>query len=91
MKKSLAILMTVLVAAMLTSRSFAAPPTGHARDINKGHEAGFFRYLTKPIKVIEFMEAVDVALDVSRAASAIENKAVQTTKEPRDDQHLRHA
>jgi DNA-binding response OmpR family regulator len=25
-------------------------------------EAGFFRYLTKPIKVGEFMEALDVAL-----------------------------
>jgi CheY-like chemotaxis protein len=44
-------------------------------DIRKGLEAGFFRYLTKPIKVIEFMDAVDVALDVSRAASAIENKS----------------
>jgi signal transduction histidine kinase/ActR/RegA family two-component response regulator len=33
------------------------------RDIDKGVEAGFFRYLTKPIKVIEFMEALDLALD----------------------------
>jgi len=32
------------------------------RDIERGLEAGFFRYLTKPIKVNEFMEAVDVAL-----------------------------
>ena len=32
------------------------------RDIEKGLEAGFFRYLTKPIKVGEFMEALDVAL-----------------------------
>ena len=32
------------------------------RDIQKGLEAGFFRYLTKPIKVSEFMEALDVAL-----------------------------
>ncbi|MGZ5779561.1 MAG: response regulator, partial [Burkholderiaceae bacterium] len=32
------------------------------RDIEKGLEAGFFRYLTKPIKVNEFMEALDVAL-----------------------------
>jgi len=31
-------------------------------DIEKGLEAGFFRYLTKPIKVIEFMETLDVAL-----------------------------
>jgi signal transduction histidine kinase/AmiR/NasT family two-component response regulator len=32
------------------------------RDVEKGLEAGFFRYLTKPIKVKEFMEALDVAL-----------------------------
>jgi len=32
------------------------------RDIEKGLLAGFFRYLTKPIKVNEFMEALDVAL-----------------------------
>src|SRR5450830_139048 len=32
------------------------------RDIEKGLEAGFFRYLTKPIKVAEFMDALDVAL-----------------------------
>lgn len=32
------------------------------RDIEKGLEAGFFRYLTKPIKVGEFMKALDVAL-----------------------------
>jgi signal transduction histidine kinase/ActR/RegA family two-component response regulator len=32
------------------------------RDIDKGVEAGFFRYLTKPIKVTEFMEALDLAL-----------------------------
>ena len=31
-------------------------------DIQKGLEAGFFRYLTKPIKVNEFMEALDRAL-----------------------------
>jgi CheY-like chemotaxis protein len=32
------------------------------RDIAKGLEAGFFRYLTKPIKIDEFMEALDLAL-----------------------------
>ena len=35
------------------------------RDIEKGMEAGFFRYLTKPIRVREFMEALDVALEHS--------------------------
>jgi CheY-like chemotaxis protein len=32
------------------------------RDIEKGLQAGFFRYLTKPIKVNEFMETLEVAL-----------------------------
>ena len=32
-------------------------------DIQKGLKAGFFRYLTKPIKVNEFMEALDRALE----------------------------
>jgi CheY-like chemotaxis protein len=31
-------------------------------DIKKGLDAGFFRYLTKPIKVNEFMDALDMAL-----------------------------
>jgi PAS domain S-box-containing protein len=31
-------------------------------DVESGLKAGFFRYLTKPIKVREFMEAVDLAL-----------------------------
>jgi len=33
------------------------------RDIEKGLQAGFFRYLTKPIKVNEFMETLEGALD----------------------------
>lgn len=33
------------------------------RDIARGLEAGFFRYLTKPIKVNEFMDTLDVALE----------------------------
>ncbi len=35
------------------------------RDIEKGLQAGFFRYLTKPIKVNEFMDALDVALELA--------------------------
>ncbi len=34
-------------------------------DIKKGLEAGFFRYLTKPIKVNEFMNALDMALELA--------------------------
>jgi DNA-binding response OmpR family regulator len=37
------------------------------RDIEKGLQAGFFRYLTKPIKVDEFMSTLDVALKFARA------------------------
>jgi len=33
------------------------------RDIEKGLRAGFFRYITKPIKVGEFMDALEVALE----------------------------
>ncbi|HZR18939.1 MAG TPA: PAS domain S-box protein [Verrucomicrobiae bacterium] len=33
------------------------------RDIEKGLQAGFFSYLTKPIKVKEFMDALDAALE----------------------------
>jgi len=37
------------------------------RDIAKGLVAGFFSYLTKPIKVNEFMEALDAALQAAHA------------------------
>ena len=36
------------------------------RDIEAGLKAGFFRYLTKPIKVVEFMCTVDEALNFSK-------------------------
>ena len=38
------------------------------RDIERGLEAGFFNYLTKPIKVNEFMDALDAALAFARTA-----------------------
>jgi len=38
------------------------------RDIEKGLEAGFFRYLTKPIKINEFMNALEDALIFSELA-----------------------
>jgi PAS domain S-box-containing protein len=38
------------------------------RDIDKGLLAGFFRYITKPIKVNEFMDTLDVALEFSKQA-----------------------
>jgi PAS domain S-box-containing protein len=40
------------------------------RDIEKGLEVGFFRYLTKPIKLHEFMDTLDLALKTSTAGRA---------------------
>ena len=44
------------------------------RDIDNGMQAGFFRYLTKPIQLAEFMDALDAGLqlaqDRARRASA---------------------
>ena len=37
------------------------------RDIDKGLVAGFFRYQTKPIKINEFMEALDAMLDFAKS------------------------
>jgi len=36
------------------------------RDIERGLEAGFFNYITKPIMVSQFMDALDVALIFSQ-------------------------
>jgi CheY-like chemotaxis protein len=38
------------------------------RDIEKGLQAGFFRYLTKPIKVTEFMDTLEIALEHAAAS-----------------------
>ncbi len=40
------------------------------RDIERGLEAGFFRYLTKPIRVTEFMDTLDTALAFAKSAKA---------------------
>jgi CheY-like chemotaxis protein len=39
------------------------------RDIEKGLEAGFFRYLTKPIKLDEFMDSLDLALNTAKVTA----------------------
>ncbi len=44
------------------------------RDIKHGLDAGFFRYLTKPIKVNEFMDTLDVALKFAETEYARINK-----------------
>jgi CheY-like chemotaxis protein len=41
------------------------------RDIEKGLQAGFFRYLTKPIKVNEFMNTLDEALEFAGQPAAL--------------------
>jgi len=41
------------------------------RDIEKGLEAGFFRYLTKPIKVNEFMDTLDFTIKYADAHPAV--------------------
>jgi PAS domain S-box-containing protein len=43
------------------------------RDIKKGHEAGFFRYLTKPLKVDEFMDALREAMKFAETERANAN------------------
>jgi CheY-like chemotaxis protein len=40
------------------------------RDIEKGLQAGFFRYLTKPIKVGEFMTTLDTAFKFAKTQAA---------------------
>jgi PAS domain S-box-containing protein len=40
------------------------------RDIAKALEAGFFRYLTKPIKVEEFMDTLNAALEFAEKGTA---------------------
>jgi PAS domain S-box-containing protein len=43
-----------------------------ASDIERGMEAGFFRYLTKPIRVNEFMDTLDMALLFAKAKAVLE-------------------
>jgi len=47
------------------------------RDIQKGLQAGFFRYLTKPIKVDEFMDTLDVALTFAKTQTLRAAKVVK--------------
>jgi signal transduction histidine kinase/AmiR/NasT family two-component response regulator len=40
------------------------------RDVKSALDAGFFNYLTKPIKIDQFMDALDAALDLAEAATS---------------------
>ena len=46
------------------------------RDIERGMAAGFFRYLTKPIKLAEFMHTLDLALECASERAAKRAPAV---------------
>ena len=45
------------------------------RDIEKGLQAGFFRYLTKPIKVNEFMQTLDAVMEFARQEAGMPNES----------------
>jgi CheY-like chemotaxis protein len=45
------------------------------RDIKRGLDAGFFRYLTKPIKVNEFMETLNTAMEFADHGEALHASA----------------
>jgi CheY-like chemotaxis protein len=50
------------------------------RDVKKGLEAGFFRYLTKPINVNEFINTLDATLKFAKMESARANPRVTRTE-----------
>jgi signal transduction histidine kinase len=49
-------------------------------DIEKGIKAGFFRYITKPIKVDEFMEALHIALEYADQKAGLD-KSMETREQ----------
>ncbi len=54
------------------------------RDIDRGMKAGFFRYLTKPIRVNELMDTLAVALQVAQARAPAAASAFSKAG-PRDE------
>jgi len=52
------------------------------RDIEKGLAAGFFHYLTKPIRIDEFMSTLDLALALSLEQSAAVASSMGTATVP---------
>jgi CheY-like chemotaxis protein len=53
------------------------------RDIEKGLEAGFFRYLTKPIRVYQLMDTLDLAFKLAGAPRPSPVASYQERGEPR--------
>jgi len=70
--QALKILREDSVTALIPVLAISANAMPH--DIRKGLEAGFFRYLTKPIKVDEFMDALDKALELAGKRAEDEKK-----------------
>jgi PAS domain S-box-containing protein len=62
----------ILHAGPLTARIpvIALSANAMPRDIKNGLEAGFLRYITKPIKINEFLQALDYALEFAEKQSA---------------------
>ena len=59
------------------------------RDIERGMEAGFYRYLTKPIKINEFMQALEQSLALASDAatsplrqSTADSRRINTETDP---------
>ncbi len=50
------------------------------RDIEKGIEAGFYRYLTKPIRVNELIDTLDIVLAHVKTNESSRNSTLQTGK-----------
>ena len=68
---ALSILANDLATAHIPVIAFSANAMPH--DIAIGLEAGFFRYVTKPIKIQDFMETLDAALQFVKAPSTHAN------------------
>lgn len=76
--------MRILREDVATSHIPVVALSGNAipRDIKKSLEAGFFRYLTKPINVNDFMKTLDTTLDLAK-----HNPPAQTLAQPEARKH----
>jgi len=74
------IALQILLADPLTAHIPVVALSANAmpRDIEKGLAAGFFRYLTKPIKLDEFLQTLDLALQCA-AGTGVNHPAVLAT------------
>jgi CheY-like chemotaxis protein len=54
-----------------------------SKDIQKGREAGFFAYLTKPFVIDELLNTIDQALAASKFAPLSNDSAEEPLRDPR--------